>query len=129
MKVYLVTGASGSYSDRSEWPVKAFTNERKASNYAASLPGIYAELCKPTEEDRVEAEKRYNEYVSRYDIPGRDYKELRESLPHSVARDRAYVDMCKMHDPNFSPCGEIRWAVMDLELEEEEEEDNDQEEQ
>lgn len=34
MKIYAVFGVSGEYSDRKEWPVKAFWDEGRADKYA-----------------------------------------------------------------------------------------------
>lgn len=119
MKIYLVTGTSGSYSDRSDWAVKAFTSKSKADAYAAALPGLLAELCKITDADIVEANREAEEI-------NKDYKaRFPESTasgfhwnsdPKGVAQRRAYDTMRELHDPCFSPCGDVMWEVSDLEL-------------
>ncbi len=36
MKIYVVSGSTGEYSDRSEWPVKAFASKEKAEELVAA---------------------------------------------------------------------------------------------
>ena len=35
--IYVVEGSTGEYSDRSEWPVRAFTSEEKAKKFVEAL--------------------------------------------------------------------------------------------
>jgi hypothetical protein len=54
-RIYVVMGSTGEYSDRDEWPVLAYTNERAAQNHVA----------KATER----ADELYSKYHDYYDIP------------------------------------------------------------
>lgn len=44
MKIYVVTGTTGEYSDRSEWLVKAFTDEKKAEEFVNMASGLAREI-------------------------------------------------------------------------------------
>ena len=61
MKIYLVTGSCGSYSDASEWPVKAYGDQARAEAFAESLPGILKDLLQVQDEDHVAAVKSFQE--------------------------------------------------------------------
>ena len=64
MRVYIVFGTTGEYSDRTEWPVRAFLSENEAAQLVAALdervriermdgsgfgPGYYERLDEVTE--------------------------------------------------------------------------------
>ena len=41
MKIYIVQGSTGEYSDHMEWPVRAFDSERKAQDFVNKLSEEY----------------------------------------------------------------------------------------
>ena len=43
MKIYIVTGSTGEYSDRSTWTVRAFVNYRRAKKFALNLAELARE--------------------------------------------------------------------------------------
>jgi hypothetical protein len=43
--IWLVWASQGEYSDRSEWPVVAFTTERRAKRAVERLSELYLALC------------------------------------------------------------------------------------
>ena len=40
MKIYVVIGCKGEYSDHTEWPIKAFTDKEKASQFLKDFPPL-----------------------------------------------------------------------------------------
>ena len=40
MKIYLVIGSRGEYSDHQEWPIKAFKEKDKAQQFVDAFPGL-----------------------------------------------------------------------------------------
>lgn len=53
MKIFVVRGQTGEYSDRTEWPVKAFTDEDKAKEFVVQADAIARELY-------IQAEKSHS---------------------------------------------------------------------
>jgi hypothetical protein len=48
-KIHVVMGSTGEYSDRSEWPVRAFASEEKAKELVASADRAAKELAVTTQ--------------------------------------------------------------------------------
>ena len=119
MKIYLVMGSSGGYSDFAEWPVKAFATEERATAFAESLPKIWVDLIKPTEADKIKATELYEEERQRW-IDLRKTEPPHWMQPHtmSVSRMRAHDEMREKHDPAFCAHSEdATWDVCEIELE------------
>lgn len=64
MKIYIVMGTTGEYSDRSEWPVKAFYCEKVAQDLVVAATRKAKEL------------EVIRNSVSRYDAPKRGSNEF-----------------------------------------------------
>lgn len=41
MKIYMVEGQTGEYSDHREWPVKAFVSEKRAADFVLAVTAEY----------------------------------------------------------------------------------------
>ncbi len=52
MKIFILMGSQGEYSDRTEWPIRAYASKEKAE----------AELLKADEEERIRRSKRGSRY-------------------------------------------------------------------
>ncbi len=61
MKIYVVIGYTGEYSDRTEWLVKAFNSEDAAKEHVLSATKRAKEI-EATREDRYRSPKAANEF-------------------------------------------------------------------
>lgn len=74
MNVYIVFGTTGEYSDRSEWPVKAYLDEVRAQEHVEAASADAREFMATS-------------HGEHYSVWGMTKEELAERFPH---------------DPNFS---------------------------
>ena len=72
-KVFIVMGTTGEYSDRSDWPVVAYTDGLKAQQHVEDATKA-AKAIEVTRENRFDTEE-VNEYDAnmRMDYTGTDY--------------------------------------------------------
>lgn len=74
MKIYIVMGTTGEYSDRSEWPVVAYQDEAMAQAHV---------LAATAEASRIQAALAATDSASRYTEEGRaQYLEIMKSSPY-----------------------------------------------
>lgn len=68
-KVWIVMGSTGEYSDRTEWPVIAFTSEAAAKGRIADLDTRMQQMPQEWREDRWDHEDEIKAHMSQLD-PG-----------------------------------------------------------
>jgi hypothetical protein len=76
MKIYIVFGQTGEYSDRVEWPVKAFQDEEKAKRLVELATTEALNLHQQSEDNRYNDKKPpYNKFdpFFRTDYTGTTY--------------------------------------------------------
>ena len=79
MKIYIVEGSTGEYSDRHNWLVKAFLDKEKADS-----------LCKELQEAADGIQKEFDEInVSTYYICCENYKYIWDKFP-KLKEDRLF---------------------------------------
>jgi hypothetical protein len=118
VKIWLVMGSSGMYSDHAEWPCKAFTTEERANAYAESLPNVWKELLQPTDEDRQKAQEIYQHYLDR--VGGGTWPAFPGAKPNVEMQSllRAGNEMREKWDPGFGAgSDEPSWGVVEIDLE------------
>ena len=64
MKIYIVTGASGSYDDYMEWPIASFTSEDNAKLMVERCNKYIGKNTNPYDRDMCSNEQRYFYYTT-----------------------------------------------------------------
>lgn len=120
MKIFLVIGSSGSYSDHAEWPVKAFMNEDRAKAFVESLPKVWEDLRAVRPGDHEEAQRMLEQWVASY--KSRNPDESMSDFPdwlktpnlERAALMRASNEM-REHAPGYNG-DDTEWSVSEIEL-------------
>lgn len=96
-KIFIVVGTKGEYSDRHEWPARAYSDEARACNYA--------ERAKVNGRDLACQYRRYEDGPGPY-LTGPEWLEKLRLTPL---------------DPKFDPCSydanDVDYFVVECELE------------
>jgi hypothetical protein len=70
LKIYIVGGQTGHYSDHSEWVVKAFRTRRVAEKYAAAAEAVAKEIFQRCESGELERWEIDYGKLNQYDPKG-----------------------------------------------------------
>lgn len=86
-QIFLIMGSIGEYSDRREWPVRAFIDELKAGNFLLELSSKSRELILKTREDDDLQDSFWDNRVNAWQVHFPEDPNLQREAEYTCPKD------------------------------------------